>query len=83
MDIVLEVVDTYLGDQIFAWVLPARPGPVDFPHLANATDQLQSTWQYKPATKHLYLEPSSAAYMSAWPRDNIYRQAISLYMMTW
>jgi Delta7-sterol 5-desaturase len=83
MDIVLEVVDTFLGDQIFAWALPARPVPYNYPQMRNGTDQVYSTWQYTPATKYLYLEPSPAAYKSAWPRDNIYRQAISLYMMTW
>jgi lathosterol oxidase len=83
MDIVLEVVDTFLADYIYAWVLPSRPIPYDYPHTGNGTDRHFSSWQHKPATKYLYLEPSRAAYQSSWPRDSIYRQAITLYFITW
>ncbi|KAF4816915.1 putative Delta(7)-sterol 5(6)-desaturase [Colletotrichum siamense] len=84
MDIVLEVVDTFVGDKIYASLLPAGAAPYDFPHTAaNATAQPLSTWQYKPATHWLHLEPSEAAYMSAWPRDNMYRQFTSLFLVTW
>jgi len=83
MDIVLEVTDTFLGDRLFAWALPLRPIPYDYPQMGNGTDQIYSSWQYTPATQYLYLEPSEAAYKSAWPRDNLYRQAISLYLITW
>lgn len=83
MDVILEITDTFIADYIYALALPAQPAPYNFPEstLANATST--AIWQYKPATSHMYLEPSQAAYLSAWPRDNIYRQAISLYMITW
>jgi Delta7-sterol 5-desaturase len=85
MDIILELVDTFVGDFLYAGLLPARPAPYDFPlaTAANATSQTFSTWQYKPATALFSLEPSQYAYMSAWPRNNIFRQAISLYLITW
>lgn len=85
MDIVLEVLDTYAFDYAYAYFLPAKPAPYGFGDVngANSTAQTLSSWQYKPATHLFSLEPSQAAYMSAWPRDNIYRQAISLYLITW
>ncbi|GKT43810.1 putative delta(7)-sterol 5(6)-desaturase [Colletotrichum spaethianum] len=50
MDVVLEVVDTFVGDKLYAALLPAHAAPYDFPHhpSANATAQPLSTWQYKP-----------------------------------
>lgn len=84
MDIVLEVTDSFIGDYFFSWVLPARRAPYDYPNVpTNGTDQTFSTWQYKPSTHFFTIEPSQAAYMSAWPRDNIFRQAISLFLITW
>lgn len=80
MDIVLEVLDTFIGDRIYANLIPAPSLNI----LGNSTSvKSHSTWSYKPATSYLYLEPSEAAYMSAWSRDNIYRQSISLFMITW
>ncbi|MCJ1449275.1 MAG: c-5 sterol desaturase [Stictis urceolatum] len=38
---------------------------------------------YKPASQYLKLEPSQYAYMSALPRDNVWRQGITLYLITW
>jgi lathosterol oxidase len=85
MDIVLEVLDTFVLDQAYALLLPARPAPYDYPDHAstNASAQTFSTWQYKPSTDYFQLEPSQYAYMSTWPRDNIFRQGISLFFMTW
>lgn len=84
MDVVLEVTDSFIGDHFFSWVLPARPAPYDYPNVpTNSTDQVFSTWHYKPSTHFFSIEPSQAAYMSSWPRDNIYRQAISLFLITW
>lgn len=85
MDIVLEILDTFVLDSVYAFLLPVSPA--QYNHLvapANRTAaQPFSTWRYKPATAFLTLEPSQDAYMSAWPRDNIFRQAISLFMITW
>ncbi|KAI9832067.1 MAG: c-5 sterol desaturase [Phylliscum demangeonii] len=40
-------------------------------------------YQYHPSTQYLQLQPSEWAYLSAWPRDHVLRQAISLYLITW
>lgn len=82
MDVILEVADQFLWDHLYAFVHPARPAPYDYPNqLANATTH--STWQYKPSTAFINLTPSSAAYASAWDRENIYRQSISMFLMIW
>lgn len=84
MDIVLEVIDTFLGDHIYAKLLPAEVLQNEFGPVSNPTDERPSPpWSYEPATAYLHLEPSKAAYMSSWPRDNIYRQAASLFLITW
>ena len=87
MDVVLEVTDTFITDYVYAFLLPKYPPPYDFPATSsNSSDssaQLFSSWTYKPATKYLYIEPSQAAYMSAWDRDLPLRQAITLYLITW
>lgn len=86
MDVVLEVLDTFVGDYIYATLYPARPAPYDFPNPpSNDTigQQVFSAWTYKPSTNYFSLEPSEYAYMSAWPRDNIWRQSLSLYLTVW
>lgn len=40
-------------------------------------------WQWSPASQYFSVEPSEYAYMSQLPRDNFYRQLISLYLLTW
>lgn len=83
MDIVLEVLDTFVGDHVYAALHPSKALGNSFDPESNATAQPPSTWHYEPATAYLHLEPSRAAYLSAWPRDNIYRQGISLFLVTW
>lgn len=86
MDVVLELTDTFITDYVFAWLLPKRPAPYDFPATgANATASAQafSTWSYKPATKFIGFEPSQHAYMSALDRDHPLRQFITLFLITW
>lgn len=84
MDVVLEVAETFVGDYVYALAHPARPAPYDFPSQTNQTSQqVFSTWSYKPASTYFSLEPSQYAYMSAWDRDNVLRQAVSLFMITW
>lgn len=43
----------------------------------------RSGWQWEPSNSYFSLEPSDFAYLSRWDRDNIYRQALSLYIITW
>lgn len=42
-----------------------------------------SAWQFQPASSHFSVAPSEYAYMSRWDRDYIWRQAVSLYIVTW
>jgi lathosterol oxidase len=84
MDVVLELTDTFIADYAYRFTHPIKPAPYDYPHsAANATAQTFSAWTYKPATQFLQIQPSQSAYMSAWPRDNVWRQLITLYFITW
>lgn len=86
MDIVLELVDTFIADYIYARALPARPAASGFPRAAsaaNATAQAYSRWTYRPATKFMTVRPHAAAWDSAWTRDNPYRQLITLFFIVW
>ena len=89
MDIVLEVFDTFLFDALWATVYPASYSQASLKIPQNAASSTFSsmreiaTGRPKPSTQFFQLEPSNYAYMSAWPRDNIYRQGITLYLITW
>ena len=50
---------------------------------AAGGDFARSGWLFQPASQYLSVQPSEYAYMSRWDRDNIYRQAASLYLLTW
>lgn len=90
MDIVLELADTFIFDHIYSNLLPAANTPL----AANATFSSireeptgfalpAATWQYEPASKYFSVQPSQAAYESAWPRDDWRRQLLTLYLITW
>ncbi|KAI0840620.1 C-5 sterol desaturase [Hypoxylon sp. FL0890] len=83
MDVVLEIADTFVGDYAYAWAHPAQSTPYDFLDNTSNSTQHTSTWQFKTANPYFSFTPSKYAYMSAWDRDNIYRQAISLFLITW
>lgn len=84
MDVVLELTDTFIADHAYAWLFPLQPAPYDFPKAtaANAS-AAYSSWTYKPATKYFQVEPYPAAYLSSLPRDNVWRQFVTLYLITW
>ena len=90
MDIVLEVFDTFLLDRLYATVYPSTT-PIIADRLlkdaATATSTFSSMRELptplQRTTQFFTLDPSPYAYLSAWPRDNIYRQALSLYFITW
>jgi len=44
---------------------------------------MPTAYSYEPASQFMSFEPSDFAYMSQWPRDNIYRQAFNLFLITW
>lgn len=76
MDIVLDVVDTFALDRLYASVLPASQTQV----IANKP--LLSTYN-QVVSRYVPLSPSPWAALSSWPRDDIRRQAISLFFITW
>ena len=85
----LEIFDTFVFDRLYATILPAgtsSPVPQAFKGNATFTSMLQQPtagYVYEPSSSYLSLEPSGFAYMSQWPRDNIIRQCISLFTITW
>ncbi|KIX10485.1 uncharacterized protein Z518_01568 [Rhinocladiella mackenziei CBS 650.93] len=83
MDIVLEIVDTLVLDRVYATLLPASPSSYVSQKSNNATSTAQYTYIYEPASQFISLEPTHWTYSSSWPRDNIYRQAISLFAIVW
>lgn len=97
MDIVLEVFDTLVLDRLYATILPTSAASASFNAApsgkmgatANATFSSMRElptgvgYRYHPASQYLQMQPSKWAYMSAWPRDNLYRQTISLYLITY
>ena len=88
MDIVLEIFDTFLLDRLYATTLPGSASDIAENTLTKSTATFFSarevpTTAVLASSQYLHLEPSQYAYMSAWPRDNIWRQALSLYLITW
>ncbi|GFF26618.1 probable C-5 sterol desaturase [Aspergillus udagawae] len=90
MDIVLEVWDTFIGDRVYSALLPVSlSSTVSLPGLTNAANSSLSLFGaskpfvYEPATQLFQLEPSKYAYLSAWPRNNIYRQFLSFFLIVW
>ncbi|KAI9796820.1 MAG: c-5 sterol desaturase [Piccolia ochrophora] len=98
MDIVLEVFDTVFLDRLYATLLPTSLWSVlqdsaaqvstggtasAIATFSSAREQATTAYEYRAASQYLQLQPSKWAYQSAWPRDNVYRQALSLYLITW
>lgn len=95
MDVILEIADTLFLDRLYSKLLPASPAQylhyklndVANTTLSNigqaVTGGPQYDYIYEPASQFLSLEPTQWTYSSSWPRDNIYRQAISLFTIVW
>ncbi|KAI1393478.1 C-5 sterol desaturase [Hypoxylon trugodes] len=85
MDVVLELTDTFIADYVYAYAHPLKSAaPYDYLDVANnSTAQPLSSWQFKTSNPYFPVEPSKYAYMSAWDRDNVYRQGITLFLITW
>ncbi|EXJ79641.1 C-5 sterol desaturase [Capronia epimyces CBS 606.96] len=95
MDIVLEIADTLVLDRLYATLLPASPSSYLSYQFSNgststfssmregATAAPQYTYVFEPASRYISLQPTDWTYSSAWPRDNIFRQAISLFFIVW
>lgn len=73
MDVILDVLDTFVFDRFYAWVIPGDIGA-----LINASPLLnQHVSAYYP------LQPSKWAERSHWKRDNILRQSLTLFLVSW
>jgi lathosterol oxidase len=94
MDIVLEIVDFLIFDRLYAGIWPAGPashGLSAVKDIQNATipsyggipTEYLNNFQYKPASQYISVAPSKYAYMTSWPRDDPFRQLLSLYLITW
>ncbi|KAJ5658043.1 uncharacterized protein N7484_001692 [Penicillium longicatenatum] len=90
MDIILELWDTFIGDRMYSALLPnSIASSVSLPGFVNAANSSLSLFGaaepfiYEPATQLIHLEPSKYAYLSAWPRNNMYRQFTSFFLITW
>ena len=85
MDIVLELIDTFIADNAYAYFFPIQLGSSVLPKetVANSSIREISPWKWQPATKLFHVEPSQNAYMSSLTRDNPYRQLVTLYLITW
>ena len=88
MDVVLEIFDTFIFDRLYAVLLPTSSITFTRNTVKDAATSTFSSMREMPtalshASRFLQLEPSHFAYMSAWSRDNIWRQLLSLYLITW
>jgi lathosterol oxidase len=54
-----------------------------FGDATQAADVARSSWQFEAASEYASLQPSEYAWMSKWDRNNVWRQFISLYIITW
>ena len=73
MDVILDVLDTFVLDRFYAWVLPGAAGQ------EGVADPLlnQHVNLYYP------LQPSKWAEASQWKRDNMARQSLTLFLLSW
>ena len=77
MDVLLDVFDTYCFDKLYAKALPSR-------HMGNSsnTQNVPYTWGPDAMLEQSELENSCNVHISSWPRENFYRQSISLFVIT-
>jgi lathosterol oxidase len=92
MDLVLSIADEYLLDKAWAFMVPASVfvTPVNISQSSLAPIVLPFSWQWHhilvsllphPPLPSTY-DPSTLTTVSAWPRDYIPRQLISLSVVT-
>lgn len=81
MDIVLDVLDTFIFDRVYAALLP-----ISAEVLANKpiVDDGALLSQYNQNVgRYIDLPPSKWAALSSWSRDDIRRQTMSLFAISW
>ena len=86
MDVILEICDTFFFDYVYATLLPTSSadgignGSMSSLTFSNAREMSKA---FAPASQYIQLAPSDFAFMSTLQRDNIWRQTLSLYLITW
>ncbi|KAJ5482542.1 Fatty acid hydroxylase [Penicillium sp. IBT 31633x] len=76
MDVFLDILDTLILDRCYAFLSPDPNGPSEMMNLANSNLNRHVRVYYP-------MQPSKWAEASLWKRDNMARQALSLYLITW
>ena len=94
MDVILELADDYIFDRAYAYLLPDPSSAFSSPYSHGNS----SSYADYPPYPHAHApSPSASASISAlssspygsystassWPRDNMYRQAMSLFWIAW
>jgi lathosterol oxidase len=75
MDVVLDILDTFVFDKLYAFLLPAKSfGLLDQDSLLDYNRHIN---------QYVTLSPSQYAVESSWSRDNIFRQFLSLFTTIW
>lgn len=76
MDVVLDVLDTFAFDRLYSSLLPASQAQLALNKEAFPTYN-QNVGRY------VTLPASDWATQSSWARDDVRRQAVSLFFITW
>jgi lathosterol oxidase len=86
MDVVLEIVDRFVLDRLYATVYPLSAERLSMVLDSGFNGTLVNahpSYTFTPASKYLTVSPTEYAYLSQWPRDNPIRQAISMFLILW
>jgi len=95
MDVVLEVFDALFLDRVYSTLFPASSSSYASQFAKDVvtstfssmremgTSTPQHEYIYKPASRYLNLGTNQWTHSSTLPRDNSYRQALSLGLITW
>ncbi|KAG5288000.1 C-5 sterol desaturase [Histoplasma ohiense] len=89
MDVILEVFDTLIFDYFYAKLSPAKDASAISSSFNNSLNVTKydfvgaGGYVYQPTTTYFKLQPSIYAYTSSLPRDYIWRQLLTLYIITW
>ena len=90
MDVVLEAFDSYLFDPIYARLLPAAPAynalrtnsSAAFSRISEVPTAYYNNYKFKRASEYIQFTPGLSAHLTSLPRDNPFRQFLSLYLIT-
>lgn len=77
MDVLLDVFDTYCFDKLYAKALPCNQLGI-----SSNIQNVPYTWGPDAVLEQSGLENSCNVHESWWPRENVYRQSVSLFVVT-